>query len=73
VEGGSVLKNPLGARLRPRSGTKQSDFGPFGARFVAAIGSMPTFSTRWWILRSLRQASIDGIMLVVERVNPLES
>jgi hypothetical protein len=41
----SLLKNSLGTRFRPRSGTKHAGFGAFQARFVVAISSTPTFST----------------------------
>jgi hypothetical protein len=41
----SLLKNPLGARFDPGSGTNRVGFGAFGARFAGAIGPMPTFST----------------------------
>jgi hypothetical protein len=41
----SLLKNPLGARFDPGSGTNRAGFGAFGARFAGAIGPMPTFST----------------------------
>jgi hypothetical protein len=40
-----LLKNTLGTRFRPRSGTKHAGFGAFEARFVVAISSTPTFST----------------------------
>jgi hypothetical protein len=40
-----LLKNSLGGRFRPRSGTKHAAFGVFQARFVVVIGSTPTFST----------------------------
>ena len=39
----SLLKNSLGVRFHPISGTKHIGFGAFRARFVVDIGSMPTF------------------------------
>jgi hypothetical protein len=41
----SVLKNSLGVSFHPKAGTRRTVFGALGARFVAAISSMPTFST----------------------------
>jgi hypothetical protein len=41
-----LLKNSLHARFDPILGTKRAGFGRFQARFVVAIGSTPTFSTR---------------------------
>jgi len=51
VEGVSLLKNSFDDRYLPRSRAKWAGFGAFGARFVVAIGPMPTFSTGWGILR----------------------
>ncbi len=47
-----MLKNSLGARFHPESGTKYTDLGTFRARFVVAIISVPTFSTRWGFFRT---------------------
>jgi hypothetical protein len=52
VEGDSLLKNSLYARFYPRSTVKHAVFGTSRACFVAAIGSMPTFSTRCPLLGS---------------------
>jgi len=49
VNRASLLKNSLGARFDPGSGVKHAVFWASGARFVVAIGSMPTFSTRWCV------------------------
>jgi hypothetical protein len=46
------LKNSLGTRFRPRSGTKHAGFEEFQARFVVAISSTPTFSTGSHLLGS---------------------
>ena|SRR5215211_4249698 len=52
LEGYSVLKNSLRGSFHPRSGTKYADFGALRARFLVAMSSVPTFLTRWWILRN---------------------
>jgi hypothetical protein len=61
VEGVSLLKNPLGARFDPGSGTNRAGFGAFGARFAGAIGPMPTFSTGWGVLRSSFAKSLSEV------------
>ena len=47
-----LLKNSPYARFHPRLGTKYAVFGAFRARFVVAISSTPTFSTRCHLLGS---------------------
>jgi hypothetical protein len=39
------LKTTHGGRFHPISATKHVGFEAFGARFVVALSSMPTFST----------------------------
>src|SRR5215204_3983745 len=70
VEGANPLKNVLGARFDPRSDTKYAGFGAFGARFVVAIGSMPTFSTGWCILRSSRSTTSRNALMAIFKVCP---
>ena len=40
-----LLKTSLGARFRPRSGTKQTASGAFQAQFLVVISSTSTFSS----------------------------
>jgi hypothetical protein len=44
AESTNLLEISLDACFHPRSGTKRTDFGALGARFVLIIRATPTFS-----------------------------
>jgi hypothetical protein len=61
----SALKHSLPVRFRPRLGTKYTDFGALRAQSVVAMSSVPTFSTRWPLLRLRLGPSRNPAALII--------